>query len=191
VLRAAGHSRRCRGSSMGLTFCRRKPHACAFEACFHDQQVSTFHAAGANQPTGCLIARVLHVRLALLQVGQFLLHQGAGKASSQPGQMLEHPGWALVFEPVQHALQPASGQPPSCGLPGLPDLSDIGGGKRKVEDTHRIRTVIVDQALQPLRAILHRAHLGHLFHSPPLGFDQCCLRKALGVQEPRTGGELL
>src|SRR5258708_3480015 len=56
-------------------------HASPFEACLHDQLVGTFHAARANRPAGLLIGRVLHVRFALLQVGQFLLDGWTGIAS--------------------------------------------------------------------------------------------------------------
>src|SRR5437660_10949651 len=100
---------------MGLTFCRRKPHASAFEACFHDQLVSTFHTARTNGPARRLISRILHVRLTLLQVGEFLPQEWAGIASGQPGQVGEDPCWSLVLEPMQHSLQPAPGESaPGC-----------------------------------------------------------------------------
>jgi hypothetical protein len=54
---------------MGLTFCRRKPHADSLEAGFDDSLVGTFDAPGADGPAGCLIGGVLHVRFALLQIG--------------------------------------------------------------------------------------------------------------------------
>src|SRR6266704_1972970 len=105
--------------------------------------------------------------------------------------MLEHPSWSLVLEPVQHALQPASGQSASCCLHRLPDVVDILGGMRKVENTYRIGTVVIHQSLQPLRAILHRAHLGGPFQSPPMRFDQDCFRKALSLSEARAVREVL
>jgi hypothetical protein len=57
--------------------------------------------------------------------------------------VFEHALWSLVLEPVQHALQPASGQSAACSLHGLPDVIDVFGGMRKIQDAHRIRTVVV------------------------------------------------
>src|SRR5229473_1629531 len=105
--------------------------------------------------------------------------------------MREDPVGSLVLEPVQHSLQPASGQSASCCSHGLPNLINVFGGMGKVQDAYRIRTVVVHQPLQPLCSILHCAHLGCLFHPPPMRFHQRCLRKALGVRQPRTGGDLL
>src|SRR6266496_4633625 len=62
---------------------------------------------------------------------------------------------------------------------------------RKVEDAYRIRTVVVHQALQPLRAILHRAHLGGPRESPPMRFEQRCLLKTRGITQARAVRELL
>ena len=56
--------------------------------------------------------------LPLLQIGQFLLDGGTGIASGQPGQVFEYALWSLVFELVEDALQPASGQSASCCLQG-------------------------------------------------------------------------
>jgi hypothetical protein len=89
------------------------------------------------------------VHLALLQVAQFLLDSCTRIASDQPGQVLEHPGGSLVLEPVQHSLQPASGQSAACCLHGLADLIDVFGGMGKIQDAHRIRSVVVHQPLQP------------------------------------------
>ena len=57
-----------------------------------------FHASRANGPARRLIGRVLHLRFPLLQVGQFLLHEWAGIAGGQPGQVGEHPVRSLVLE---------------------------------------------------------------------------------------------
>src|SRR5260370_11104086 len=100
-------------------------HTSAFEACFDDQLVSTFHAARANGPACLLVLWVLHVRLTLLQIGQFLVYEWAGRERCQPAQVSEHPCWSLVFEPVQHALKPACRQSASCCLHGLSDVVDI------------------------------------------------------------------
>src|SRR5438105_4341405 len=48
-------------------------HPGPFEARFHDHLVGTFDTARANGPAGGLIGGVLHVRLALVQISQFLL----------------------------------------------------------------------------------------------------------------------
>src|SRR5260370_878376 len=97
------------------------------------------------------------MRFALLQVGQFLLDGWIGIASGQPAQMLEHSLRPLVFEPVQHSVQPGGGQSPSCCLRRLPDLIDVFSGMAKIQDAHGLRTVVVDQPSQPLRSILHFA----------------------------------
>jgi len=144
---------------MGLTFCRRKPHASTFGPCFDDHLVGAFDAPGANRPACLLIGRVLHVRFTLLQIAQSLLHGWTGTASYQPGQMFEHPVGSLVFEPVKHDLQTLGGQSASCCTYGLPNLIDVFGCARKIEKAHCICTMIVDQSLQPLRSILHCAHL--------------------------------
>ena len=105
--------------------------------------------------------QVLHVRFALLQIAQFLLHGWTGKASDQLGQM---------FEPVKHDLQPLGGQSASCCTYGLPNLIDVFGCVRKIENVHGICTMVVDQSLQPLRSILHHVPLSHLcrpFQPPP------------------------
>ncbi len=115
---------------------------------------------------------VLHVRLTLLQIGQFLLDGGTGIASGQPGQVVEHPLGSLVFEPVQYSLQPGGGQSPSCCLHGLPDLIDVFGAMGKIQDAHGIRTVVVDQPRPPLRSILHGADLCRPFQPSPMRFDQ-------------------
>jgi hypothetical protein len=112
---------------MGLTFCRRKPHASTFGPCFDDHLVGAFDAPGANRPACLLIGRVLHVRFTLLQIAQFLLHGWTGTASYQPGQMFEHPVGSLVFEPVKHDLQTLGGQSASCCTYGLPNLIDVFG----------------------------------------------------------------
>ena len=97
--------------------------------------------------------------------------------------MLEHPFWSLVTDMVQHAFQPVSGQSASCCLHRLPDRADIFGGMRKVENAHRIRTVVIHQSLQPLRAILHRAHLAGPAEPAPMRFDERCLLKARGITQ--------
>ncbi len=76
-------------------------HAGPFEAGFDDSLVGTFDAPGANGPACFLIGGVPHVRFALLQIGQFLADDWAGIASGQPGQMREHAGGSLVFEPME------------------------------------------------------------------------------------------
>ena len=77
--------------------------------------------------------------------------------------MREHAGGSLVFEPMEQACQPRRGQSAPCCLHGLPDLIDVFGGMGKVQDAHGIRTMVVDQPLQPLRSILHGTHLAGLF----------------------------
>src|SRR6266516_237487 len=119
-------------------------HARAFEAGFHHHLVGTFHAARANRPACLLIGGVLHVRLTLLQIGQFLLDGATGIASGQPAQVFEHSLRSLVFEPVQHSVQPGGRQSASSCLHGLPDLTDVFGGMGKIQDGHRICTVVVD-----------------------------------------------
>ena len=165
---------------MELTFCRRKPHASPFEACFDDSLVGTFDAPRANRPACYLIGRVLHVRFALLQIGQFLLSGFAGVASDHPCQVLQHPLGSLVFEPMQHAVEPPGRQSASCSLHGLTDVADRASRMRKIENAHRIGTMVVDQARPPLRAILHRTDRCCPFQPSSMRFDQRCLRKALG-----------
>jgi hypothetical protein len=138
-------------------------HAGPFEPGFDDHLVGAFDAPRADGPACLLIGGVLHVRLTLLQIGEFLLDGWTGVASSQPCEMGEHPLGSLMFEPVQHSLQPGGGQFASGFLHGLPDLIDVFGSMGKVEDPDRIRSVVVEQSLQPLRSILHRAHLCCLF----------------------------
>jgi len=115
---------------MGLTFCRRKPHARSFEPCFDDQLVGTFDAPRTNGPACLLVPWVLHVRCTLLQVGQVLLDCRTGIASGQPNQVFEHPLWSLMFEPVQDSLEPGGRQSPSCCLHGLPNRIDVLSGMR-------------------------------------------------------------
>src|SRR6266849_4542966 len=166
-------------------------HASPLEPCFDDHLVGAFHAPRTNGPACLLIGRVLHVRFTLLQVGQFLLDCCTRIASGHPSQVFEHPLRSLVLEPVQYSREPGGGQSASCCSHGLPDLIDVFGGMGKVQDTDRRRSVVVDQPLQPLRSILHRAHLCRPFQPLPMRFAQRCLRKALGVREARTGGDLL
>src|SRR5438105_4100772 len=99
-----------RSASMGLTLCRQKPHPCSLEPCFHDHFISTFDTARANGPACGLIDGVLHMRLAFLQIGQFLLDDRTGIARGQPAQVLEHSLWSLVTEMVPHALKPPGRQ---------------------------------------------------------------------------------
>ncbi len=114
-----------------------------------------------------------------------------GIARGQPAQVLEHPLWSLMFEPVQYSLQPGGGQSASCCLHGLPDLIEVFGGMGKVQDTDRIRSVVVNQPLQPLRAILHRARLCRPFQPPPMRFDRRGFRKAGSLTEARAVREVL
>ena len=129
--------------------------------------------------------------LALLQIGQVGLDGGTGIASGQPPEVPQHALGSLMFEPMQHAFQPTSWQPASLGLHGLPDLVDVFGSMRKIQDAHGIRAVVVDESLQPLGAILHGAHLCRLVHPAPLRFDQGCFRKARSLCQPRKSGQML
>ena len=99
--------------------------------------------------------------------------------------MREYPLGSLVFESVQHSLEPGGRESASYCLHGLPDLIDVFGGMGKIEDTDRICSVVVDHPLQPLRSILHCAHRCGPFQPPPMRFDQRCFLKAGGVTEAR------
>ena len=151
----------------------------------------TFDTARTNGPACCLIGRVLHVRFTFLQMAQFLLGFWAGTVSAHPCQVREHPGWSLVFEPMEDCCQPVGGQSAACGSDGLADLTDKAFRMRKIQNAHRIGTMVVDQPRPPLRSILHRAHLCRPFQPPPICFDQRCHSPGFGVSQPRKRGDLL
>src|SRR5258708_12453273 len=98
---------------------------------------------------------------------------------------------SLVFETVPPSLQPASRQSASCCLHGLPDLMDGLGGVSKIQDAHRIGTVVGHQPLQPLCSILHGTHRCGLLHPTPVRFHQRCLPKTLPVRHPCPAAHLL
>src|SRR5256886_16421622 len=96
----------------------------------------TCERARANRPAWWLGGGVLHMCLPVLQIGQVCLDGGTGRASGQPPEVPQHALRSLMFEPMQHAFQPTSRQPASLGLHGLPDLVDVFGSMRKIQDAH-------------------------------------------------------
>jgi hypothetical protein len=84
---------------------------------------------------------------------------------------------------VQHAFQPACGQAASCCLDRLADVVDVLGGMGKIEDAYCIRTLVVGQSLQPLRAILHRAHRCGPCQPSSMRLQQRRLLKTRGLSE--------
>src|SRR6266568_9220953 len=86
-----------RSASMRLTLCRSQRMPAPYATCFHHHLVGTFDTPRANGPVGCLIGGVLHVRLALVQISQFLLDSWTGIARDQPAQVLEYALWSLMF----------------------------------------------------------------------------------------------
>src|SRR5713101_4012065 len=97
--------------------------------------------------------------------------------------------WCLSrwSRPVNHVV----GSLPPAACTACPISLTYSAAWARVQDAHGIRTVIVDQPLQPLRSILHCTHLCRLFQPSSLRFHQRCLRKALGLTEARKRGNLL
>jgi len=60
-----------------------------------------------------------------------------------------------------------------CGLLAVQEITDganMFGGMGKVQNAHRVRTMIIGEGLQPLRAIHDRRDRPRVFHSAPMHF---------------------
>ncbi|HYL44355.1 MAG TPA: hypothetical protein VEU97_13290, partial [Ktedonobacteraceae bacterium] len=131
-------------------------HAGSFQPRLHHQFIGTFHHARANGPARSLIGWVLHLRRARGQVLQLLAHLRIAAPLAQATQMRQHARWPFMLEPMQDPLQPPLGQPVSGVSHRLRDGTHILGGVGKIQHAHRIRALVVDEALEPLGSIGHR-----------------------------------
>src|SRR5260221_9364965 len=97
--------------------------------------------------------------------------------------------WCLSrwSRPVNHV----GGSLPPAACTACPISLMYSAACARVQDAHGIRTVVVDQPLQPLGPILHRAHFCCPFQPPPMRFDQCCFLKAGSVTQSREVREVL
>jgi hypothetical protein len=139
-------------------------HACTLEPGFHHHLVSTFHAARADRPACRQKGGVLHLSLALLQIGQLVTEPfHLGVPGDQGPHVGQHLAGTLVLEFMQLRAQPVVPQL-AARLPGrLRYLAQMLGSMREIQDAHCIGPMVIDQARQPLRSILHRTHLRRLF----------------------------
>lgn len=159
-------------------------HACAFESSLDHEFVGAFDHAGANRPSGCLEERVLHLGVPLKQILPGGPHLRGRAPPCQAREVEQHPLWPVVFEAVQHAVQPASGQAMACLSHRLAKRMHVLSRMGKIQDANRIGPLLVDKALQPLRTIGDRCHLSDLFHPSPMCFQQRGLFKASHVGQP-------
>jgi hypothetical protein len=59
------------------------------------------------------------------------------------------------------------GSPECVPHADIPDLVDVPGGMRKIQDAHRLRAVKINKILLPIRSIHHSSRLSGVLHSPP------------------------
>ena len=86
-------------------------HSRPFKSRLHHDFVATLHAARANRPPLLVIAGVLHVRFALLQIRQFLgypVHLGMRRL--QAAHRLQDVCGSLVLSCMQLGAQPSGSQ---------------------------------------------------------------------------------
>ncbi len=94
--------------------------------------------------------------------------------------------WLRTFmlEAVEPLLQPLGWKLGACLGGELPDRADLFGSMRKIQDADRLGTMVVGEALQPLRSIRHRTHRVGLFHSSSMQFHQRLLATGLDSGQP-------
>ena len=125
-------------------------HASPFEPRLHHDFVPALDDAGANGPPSGSIGGILHERFPLLQVMQMLLtcfQRGQGTES------LQHACWPLMGEIVAVLLHPLGRQRMPVLFIGFGDHPKALSGVGKIEDAHRIRSMEIDEPLEPFGSI--------------------------------------
>jgi hypothetical protein len=151
--------------------CTRPVHATALQTRFDHQFVGAFDGAITDWPTGRLKGWVLHVCLTLLQIGQvrrqftvlrLLAHQTPHRRQDR-----RRPP---MLECMQLLRQPRLRLGAAFALVGLLHGMDVFASMWEVQDAHRPVTMVVDELLNPLRAIRHGGHRTRRLNPPPLRF---------------------
>jgi hypothetical protein len=102
----------------------------------------------------------------------------------------QHCSWPFVLEALELLLQPARALRRPFAPDCRPDLPHILRRVRKVQNPHRIRTMIIDEPLHPLGPIRDRNHFPGLLDPPPLDLRQRQPGEGLRFQQPRKVAQL-
>ena len=132
-------------------------HPRAFQACLHHELVATFYTARANGPAVLLIGRIVHQVTPLVQVGDLFLNQWI--VLDQSTEMTQYSFGTIVFEAVEHSINPLGRQMPSRLAHLVCNLADVASRMGKIQNTHRIVAMTVDKPLNPLGSILESTDL--------------------------------
>lgn len=150
-------------------------HPRAFQAGFDDQLVPTLDDPPANREALRLEVRITDLVAAFFQIGQVpgcffprLPFCARGDLLTQVGQDRLRVAVAQFVEPGVEPGAHGFGARPQAGLSGQGEML---GGVAPVEDPHRIETVVVEEALLPVRAIDNPQDLPRGRRSPTRGLE--------------------